>query len=334
MSTNRRDATLSVLALGASLVPFVAHAQSASKVWRVGYLGPSADTAPHLLKAFQEGLAAYGYVEGRNLGVEYRWTNTAGGMADDAALVASARDLVSTRVDVLAASIDPAILAARSVAGDVPIVMINVSDPIELGLVASLARPGGNITGLTRLSPELIGKSLQLLLEVVPNARRVGLLVGATSSMKSVVVGNARQAARTRGIALQVVEAHTPDELEAAFAALKRARAEALLVAAGGVFFTQRSQLAGLALAQRLPAIFANTENVEAGGLMSYSPSSTDHYRRAGAFIDKILRGTRAGDIPIEQPTRFELSLNMNTARTLKLAIPQSLLLRVDRVIE
>lgn len=328
---NRRDAGRSLLALGVSFEPFIAHAQTSDKVRRIGYLGPSADTAPHLLKAFQEGLAALGYQEGRNLVVEYRWTTTGNDLVDDAALIAGARDLVAKKVEVLAASIDPAILAARKVAGAVPIVMINVSDPIELGLVASLAHPGGNITGLTRLSPALIGKNLQVLLEAVPGARRVGLLV---PTMDSPAVAGARQAAQARRIALQVVEASTPGDLAIAFTALRKGRADALLVAGGGVFFTQRARLAELALANRLPAAFANVEIVEAGGLMSYSSSSTENYRRAGTFIDKILKGARAGDIPVEQPTLFELSINMQAARALNLVIPQSLLLRVDRLIE
>jgi ABC-type uncharacterized transport system substrate-binding protein len=333
---NRRDAILVLLALGATIRPSVAQTQSSNKLWRIGYLGPSPDTAPHLLKAFQEGLAVFGYVEGRNIIVEYRWTTAGSAMTDESALVRNARDLVAQKVDVLAVSIDPAILAASKVAGSVPIVMLNVSDPVELGLVASLAHPGGNITGLTRLTPELVGKNLQVLLEAVPHAKRIGLLVSAANAMNRLSVRNARQAAQTRGLTLQVVELHTSAELEAAFATLKRGGVEALLVSdiGGGIFFTQRVQLADLALAQRLPAIFANTENVEAGGLMSYSPSSVENYRRAAGFIDKILRGTKAGDIPVEQPTKFELAVNMKTAKAMKIAIPQSLLLRADRLIE
>jgi putative ABC transport system substrate-binding protein len=333
---NRRDAILVLLALGATIRPAVAQPQSSNKLWRIGYLGPSSDTAPHLLKAFREGLAAFGYLEGRNIIVEYRWTNSGTGMTDESALLANARELVAQKVDVLAVSIDPAILAASKVAGSVPIVMLNVSDPVELGLIASLAHPGGNITGLTRLTPELVGKNLQVLLEAVPDAKRIGLLVSAANAMNRLSVRNARQAAQERGLTLQVVELHTSAELEAAFATLKRAGAEALLVSdiGGGTFFTQRVQLADLALAQRLPAIFANTENVEAGGLMSYSPSSVENYRRAATFIDKILRGMKAGDIPVEQPTKFELAINMKTAKAMRVVIPQSLLLRADRLIE
>jgi len=327
----RRDAIRALAAL-AALSPRFARAQPATKAARVGYLGPSTETAPHLVKAFQDGLAASGYHEGRNLVVEYRWTNAGRGMNDEATLVASVRDMVARKVDVIAASIDPAIIAANKATREIPIVMLNVSDPVELGLVASLARPGGNITGLTRLSPELIGKNLQVLLEVVPQAKRVGLLVSSVSSARA-IVRNAQQAADARGIALQLVEVRTPAELDGAFVALKQGGAAALLVAdtGGGVFFTQRTRLAELAIAQGLPAIYANTEIVESGGLMSYSSSSIDNYRRAGVFIDKILRGAKPAAIPVEQPTTFELVVNMKTARAMKVVIPQSVLLRADR---
>ena len=333
--TRRRGAIAACLALGVAVAAPVAAPQQ-TRVARVGYLGPSADTAPHLLKAFQEGLAAVGYVEGRNLTVEYRWTNAGSGMTSEAELVANARDLVARRVDVLAVSIDPAILAARKVQDSVPIVMMNVSDPVELGLVRSLAHPGGNITGLTRLSPELIGKNVEVLLEAIPRTTRLGLLVSSSTAASDAIVRNAQEAARSRGIALHVAATRDAADLPAAVAKLARERVGGLLVAdtGGGVFFTQRAQLADLALAHRLPTIFANTENVEAGGLMSYSPSSVDNYRRAGAFVDRILRGTKAGDIPIEQPTRFELVVNSRTARALGLTLPQSLLLRADRLIE
>ena len=332
---NRRRATLAIGALGASLALLAARAQPPAKLWRIGYLGPSAETAPQLLKAFHDGLVALGYIEGRNIVVEYRWTNAGNEMNSESTLLANARELAAAKIDVLVASIDPAILAAKKASGTIPIVMLNASDPVELGLVKSLAHPGGNITGLTRLSPELIGKNLQVLLEAVPTAKRVGLLVSSANVTNSPIIVNARQAAQDRGIALQVVELQGAD-LETAFAALKRERAEALLVAGigGGHVWTHRARLADLALAQHLPTMFSNTENVEAGGLMSYSPSSVENYRRAAAFIDRILRGTKPGDIPVEQPTRFELAINLKTAKALNLAIPQTLLLRADRLIE
>jgi putative ABC transport system substrate-binding protein len=331
---NRRETVVALFVLGAASGPLVARAQQSNKVWRIGYLGPPADVAPHLVKAFQDGLRELGYVEGRNIAVEYRWTTDQGVPLDMNALLVNARELVAQKVDVLAVSIDAPIIATKKVAGKIPIVMMNVSDPIELGLIASLAHPGGNVTGLTRLSPELIGKNLQLLLEMVPAAKRIGLLASASGAMTPLYVRNAQQAAQERGFALQVVEIRLAAELESAFAALKRGRVDALLVPGDGLFFTIRAQIAALALAQHLPAIFAYTENVETGGLLAYSPSSSENYRRTAGFIDKILRGMNPGNIPVEQPTKFELAVNMKTAKTMGIVIPQSLLLRADRVIE
>lgn len=329
---NRRQTLPALLALGIAGRPLVLEAQQSTRVWRIGYLGPHPDVAPHLVKAFQDGLREMGYVEGRNVAIEYRWTTNEGQLLDEAALQAQARALVALKVDVLVASIDPAIVATKSVAGHVPIVMMNVSDPIALGLLESLAHPGGNITGLTRLSSELIAKNLQLLVEVVPSVTRIAMLTSDPAAT-SPTVRNARRAAESRGFALQVVVVKEA-EVDAAFAALKRGRAEALLVPGDGIFFNQRVRLAELALAQRLPAIFAYTENVEAGGLLSYSPSSADNYRRAAGFVDKILRGRSHGDIPVEQPTTFELAINLRTARSMGIVFPQSLLLRADRTIE
>jgi putative ABC transport system substrate-binding protein len=330
-----RRASLS-LVLGALLAPSSGRAQPSNKVWRIGYLGPSAETAPQLLKAFQEGLAALGYVEGRNTVIEYRWTNAGTGMNNDDTLLAHARDLVARKVDVMVASIDPAIRAASQATDVVPIVMLNVSDPIELGLIKTLQRPGGNITGMTRLSPELIGRNLQTLREVVPKATRLGLLISVSSSMSRSIVGQAQQAARSLGVGLQVFDLQSPAQMEATFAQMKHKGVEALLAAdtGGGIFFTQRARLAELAIAQRLPTLFANTEIVESGGLMSYSPPAPENYRHAAVFIDKILRGTKAGDIPVEQPTKFELVINLRTAKALDLVMPQSLLIRADRLIE
>jgi len=328
----RRDA---LRALGAAGVAASASAQSPERRRRIGYLGPAADAAPHLVRAFQDGLRELGYIDGRTIAIDYRWTTREGGLlVDPAELLRQARELVARPVDVLAASVVPAIAAAQQASESVPIVMMNGSDPVEFGFVVSLARPGGNITGMTRLTSELIGKNLQFLAEAVPSARRIGLLLNTSGRLSPAVVRNARQAARARGLALQLVEVKDGSELEAAFAALKREQAQALLVTGDGLFFTQRAQLAEFALAQRLPTMFANTENVEAGGLLAYSPSSADNYRRAAVFIDKILRGAKPGDIPVEQPTKFELAVNLKTAAAIGLTIPGALLLRADRVVE
>ena len=307
-----------------------------ARVARIGYLGPSAESAPKLLAAFKEGLAAQGYEEGRNVVVEYRWTNAGTRMNDESTLVASTRELVAKKVDVIVASIDPAIFAARKGAGSLPIVMLNATDPVGLGFVASLSHPGGNITGLTNQSPELIGKKLQVLLEIVPGAKRIGMLVSGPGPLRDETVARARDLAAARGVTLHVVEATNATSLDSAFAELRRGRAEALFVSdtGGGVFFTERARLVQLALGNRLPSMFGNAEIVESGGLMSYSPDAVENYRRAAVFVDRILKGAKRGDIPVEQPTKFELAINMKTAKALNLTIPPALLLRVDRPIE
>lgn len=330
---NRRE-TLMALAAAAAGIPIAVIAQSSSKVWRIGFLGPTVDDAPHLLGAFRDGLREAGYVEGRNIVILYRWTTNRGVVLDANSMTASAQELIDQKVDVLAASIDPPIIAAKTVAGHTPIVMLNVSDPVALGLVSSLARPGGNITGLTRLSPELVGKNVQLLVELVPGARRIALLASTVSAMTPLMTRVTREAVAARGLEFHVVEVRGVAELGDAFAAARRARADAVFVPGDGLFFVHRAQLAETALAQRLPAAFSYTENVEAGGLLAYSPSSTENYRRAGGFIDKILRGANPGDVPIEQPTRFELAINLKTAKAMGIAVPQSLLVRADRVVE
>ena len=330
----RRDALRTLLALAACSAPLTVRGQS--KPARIGYLGPSTDTAPHLVKAFRDGLAELGYVEGRNIVIEYRWTNVGTAMTDDATLTANARELVARKVDVIVASIDPAIVAASKVAGDVPIVMLNASDPVALGLADSLSHPGRNVTGMTRLSPDLIAKNVEILLETLPHAKRIALLIGPDTAVAQLYVRNAKEAAQKRQVALQVAQAPTAAALDAAVAAIKRDGAEGIVVGdtGAGIFFTERVRLADLLLAHRLPTIFANTENVEAGGLMAYSPSSVANYHHAAVFIDKILRGMKAGDIPIEQPTTFERAVNMKTAKALGVVFPQSLLLRPGRVIE
>jgi len=318
----RRDALGALLAALAS----GARAQPA-KVWRIGYLGPSAETAPKLLKAFKDGLASLGYVEGRNLVIEYRWTNAGTAMNDEASLVASARDLVAREVLVIAASIDPAILAASKATKTVPIVMLNASDPVGSGFVESLSRPGGNITGMTNQSADLIGKKLQTLHEVVPSAKRIAMLVSGPAKIKARTIASARDAAAALGLTLDVYEAATAAALGDAFAALKRGGAQAVLFSdtGGGMFFTERKRLADLALANRLPAMVANAEIVEAGALMSVAPDSVDNYLRAATFIDKILKGVKPADIPVEQPTAFDTTINMKTAKALNVVIPPAL---------
>jgi len=328
---HRRRALAGLLACAAC-----ASAKAQTRRWSLGYLGPSAETAPKLLAAFREGLAAYGYEEGRNLVVHYRWTNAGVRMNDAATLAASARELAAAKVDVIVASIDPAIVAARRAAnGTIPVVMLNASDPVGLGFVASLSRPGGNVTGLTNQSADLLGKKLQVLLEVTPAARTIGMLVSGPGALRDEVVARTRALAASRGIGLVVAEATSAAALDGAFAELKRGRADALFVAdtGGGVFFTERARLVELARIHRLPAMFSNAEVVEAGGLMAYAPNSIDNYLRAAMYVDRILRGARPGDLPVELPTKFELTINTATAKELGITFPPALLLQVDRAV-
>ncbi len=324
-------------ALAALLACATAYGQAPARRWSIGYLGPSSETAPKLLAAFREGLASYGYEEGRNLVVHYRWTNAGVRMNNDATLTASAREFVAAGVDLIVASIDPAIVAARrAAAGAVPIVMLNASDPVGLGFVASLSRPGGNVTGLTNQSADLLGKKVQVLLEVAPATRTIGMLVSRPSALRDEVVARTGALAASRGIGLVVAEATSAAALEAAFAELKRRRADALFIAdtGGGVFFTERRRLVDLAQLHRLPAMFSNAELVEAGGLMAYAPNAADNYRRAAMYVDKILRGARPGDLPVELPAKFELTVNASTAKALGITFPPALLLQVDRTVQ
>lgn len=325
-------------AIGAAALAYTmrsAVAQAPGRVWRIGYLGPPADVGPQLLDAFRDGLRALGYVEGRTAAIEYRWTTREGGLfLNPDELLVLAQDLVGRKIDVLAASVRPVILAARKATASVPIVMMNGTDPVESGLAASLAHPGGNVTGVTRLASELIGKGFELLVEAVPKAKRIALLSNGAGAVESLVIANARQAAQARGIELQVLDVRAASDLQAAFAAMRAQQAEGLLVTGDGLFFAQRARIAELAIAQRLPTMVANTEVIEAGALLSYSSSSVENYRRAATFIDKILRGVPPGDIPIEGPTKFELALNMKTAKSIGIVFPKSLLLRANRVVE
>ena len=331
----RRDITRAGLLAALACASRSVVAQAAGRVWRIGYLGPPADVAPQLLDAFRDGLRTLGYVDGRTVAIDYHWTTRDGGqfLSPDE-LVGLAQELVARKVDVLAASVRTVILAARKATASVPIVMMNGTDPVESGLAASLAHPGGNVTGVTRLAADLIAKGFELLLEAVPKAKRIALLSNGAGVVESLVIANARQAAQARGIELQVLDVRASADLPAAFATMKARQADGLLVTGDGLFFAQRARIAELAIAQRLPTMVANTDVIEAGPLLSYSSSSTGNYRRAATFIDKILRGIPAGDIPIEGPTTFELALNLRTAKLIGVVVPRSLLLRADRVVE
>jgi len=324
-----RAAFVAALALGLLIAPLTADAQS-EKIGRIGYLGPSPSSGD-LLPAFQEGLRELGYIEGKNIVIEYRYTDLEGDI--DKRLPLLATELVRLKPDVLVVSITVAALAAKNATTTIPIVMVNVDDPVGSGLIASLARPGGNVTGLSRLTPELIGKHLELLRGTVPRAARIAVLSNPTNPLHPELVRNAKLAAGSLGVQLKIVEAGAPMELERAFSTMAGERMSALLVLGDGMFYVNRTRIADLALRNRLPSMFGSGDLSRAGGLMAYAPRSVDNYRRAATYVDKILKGAKPADLPVEQPTKFELVINLKTAKALGLTIPPSVLLRADEVI-
>ena len=324
-----RRAFISTITGGLLAAPLAAAAQPAGRVPRIGFLGPPPGTGGQLVQSFQQGLRDLGYIEGQNITIEYRWTDV-----EARQLEVLAAELVRLRVDVLVASVTSVILAAKRATTTIPIVMANAADPVGSGFVASLARPGGNVTGMARLVPEVIGKELEHLAHTVPGTARMGVLSNPDNHLHAEMLSRARREASALGVELEIAAARAPDEFEGALEGLRRKRVGAALILGDGMFFLNRARLGDLLLRARLPSMFANTEHVEAGGLMSYSASSRDNYRRAAHFVDKILTGAKPTDLPVEQPTKFELVINLRTAKALGLTIPQSLLLRADQVIE
>jgi putative ABC transport system substrate-binding protein len=327
-----RLASAAVLLLLAA--PFAAvTAQPREKVPRVGYLNPGSSSDPlrqRRLEAFRQGLRELGYVEGRNIAIESRWAE---GKYDR--YPALAADLVRSKVDVIVAQSGAATQAAQQATRAIPIVMSLVLDPVGIGLVASLARPGGNVTGTSFMAPDLVGKQLELLKELVPKVSRVALLLHPTNPGSAPYLREAEAAARSLGVRLQSLEARNPQEIDSAFAAMTRERAGALLIFPDSYFATQRRQIAELAAKRRLPAIHGGTlEYAEAGGLMVYSPNILDLERRAASYVDKILKGAKPADLPVEQPTKFELVINLKAAKALGLVIPPALRQRADHLIE
>jgi putative ABC transport system substrate-binding protein len=312
--------------------PLSAEAQQQGNVRTIGFFGPP-PSAGGLVQAFQQGLRELGYVEGQNIKIEYRYTDVALRGHPDL-FPRYAAELVRLKPEVIVVSVTEAALAVKQATSTIPIVTVSVPDPVASGLVASLARPGGNVTGLSRESRDLIGKNCQLLKEAFPDIARVGVLANPTDPLKPAMVADAEEAARSLGMQLKVVEASTPTALEGAFTAMHMDKVGAVLVLGGGAFYLNRTRIADLALRHRLPSVFQNREFVEAGGLLSYAPSTTANYRRAAFFVDKILKGAKPADLPVEQPTKFELVINRKTAKALGLTIPPSLLQRADQVIE
>jgi putative tryptophan/tyrosine transport system substrate-binding protein len=320
------------LLLGGLFSPVAAEAQQAAKVARIGYLAINLAASPHQHEAFRQGLRDLGYVEGRNLVIEYR---DAEGKFER--LPALAAELVALKVDVILAVSTLAALAAKQATRTIPIVFGGAGDPVASGLVTSLARPGGNVTGLSILAPELVGKCLEQLKQAVPGVSRVAVLwhPGAMGEhMDKDMLKEADVAARALGVRLQFVEARGPADFDRAFSDMTRARAGALTVLASPMFISERRRLVDLAAKNRLPAVYPWREGVDAGGLMSYGANLADLFRRAATYVDKILKGAKPADLPVEQPTKFELVINLKAAKTLGLTIPQSLLGRADQVIQ
>jgi putative ABC transport system substrate-binding protein len=320
------------LLLGGLFSPVAAEAQQAAKVARIGYLATNLVANPHLPEAFRQGLRDLGYVEGRNVVIEYR---SAEGIERIPALAA---ELVALKVDVIFVGGGTRVtLAAMQATKTIPIVFTGVGDPVTSGLVTNLARPGGNVTGLSGLGPELVGKRLEQLTQAVPGVTRVAILrlPGALGERteKDMLQG-ADVAARALGVRLQFVEARGPADFDRAFSDMTRAHAGALTVLPSNRFLREHRRLVDLAAKNRLPAVYTSREFVDAGGLMAYGANLADLYRRAATYVDKILKGTKPGDLPVEQPTKFELVINLKTAKALGLTIPQSVLGRADHVVE
>ena len=314
---------------GAAAWPLAAQAQQAAKVFRIGFLfygssGPSPE-----LDAFQQGLREFGYIEGQNIAVEYRF---ASGQVER--LRDLATELVRLKPDVIVAPATPASLAAKQATGTIPIVFAGVADAVGAGLIANLARPDGNVTGLTSISAELGGKRLELLKRLVNNASRVAVLYNPADRSNVLVLKELQEAAPALTLTLQPFEVQEPSEFEGAFAAMTRDRADAMFGAAGILTFQHRQTVVDLAANSRLPTLWGHRQFVEAGGLMSYAVNFYDQIRRTAAYVDQILKGAKPGDLPVQQPTKFEFILNLKTAKALGLTIPPDVIAIADEVTE
>jgi putative tryptophan/tyrosine transport system substrate-binding protein len=324
----RRRELIATLA-GAVIWPFATHAQHSAKLPTIGFLGSGTLAGQSdWVAVFLQRLHELGWIESRNLAVEYRWAE---GNRDRAAELTA--EFVRLKVDVIVTYATPVVLAAKKVTSVIPIIFAAAADPVGTGLVASLARPGGNVTGLSVLETDLAGKRLELLREAVPNLRRLAIMVNVGNPASMLEMGEVQAAAHTLGLEVTTLEIRLAEDIERALEEL-RGGAEALYVCIDTLLFSNRVRINTLALAARLPTMHSNREYVVAGGLMYYGPHFPDLFRRAAELVDKVLRGTKPSDIPVEQPTKFELVLNLTTAKALGLTIPEAFLMRADEVIE
>jgi putative tryptophan/tyrosine transport system substrate-binding protein len=325
--TGRRDFIR--LVGGATAWPLAARAQQVGKLPTIGFLGTSTPSTMNLwVAAFVQRLHELGWVEGRNLAIEYRWAE---GRGERFAEIAA--EFVRLKVDVIVTYATPPVVAAKQATAVIPIVSAIMGDPVATGIVASLARPGGNVTGLSVLTPDLAGKRLELLREVVPGLRQLAFLANVNSPITALEMGEAQAAARALGLDVITLEVRRPEDIVPVFTTLK-GRAQALYVSGDPLILTNRVRINTLALVARLPALYNERAYVEAGGLMSYGFSWPDMFRRTAEFVDKILRGAKPANIPVEQPTKFDLVINLTTAKALGIGVPPTLLARADEVIE
>jgi putative ABC transport system substrate-binding protein len=316
----RRD--FIALVSGAAVAwPLAARAQQPGKVWRVGVLAAAAPS-PDMLNTLRDGLRGRGYVEGQNLAIEVRWPQS------------EAAELVRHNVDLIVAWASPSVIAARRATSTTPIVILGVSDPVALGFAASLARPGGNITGISNVASDLSAKLIQVFVELVPGMKRVGVIRNPDNPGSVIQMDGTQEALRAMGLALHIADARTAPEFETAFAQLTAEGVEGVVPLADPSVLEQARTIAELAQKARLPTAFQRRENVEAGGLFSYGANLTDQFRQISIYVDRILKGARPGELPVEQPTKFELVINSKTAKALGLNVSPLLLARADEVIE
>jgi putative ABC transport system substrate-binding protein len=330
---NKRRKLFIAFGAGALVMPLPSFAQQQGKIWRIGFLfsgnRPTPVTSHANYRAFSKGMQELGHIEGKNLMIELRFAE---GRAELLSVLAA--ELVQLNLDVIIANGTPAASALQKATATIPIVFGSAGDPVGSGLVKSLARPGGNITGLTNVSGDLSRKHLEMLLEMVPKLSRVAVLVNPDNPAHTTIIKNVQAAALGAGIKMSYAEARTPQEIEIGFSRISRENAGAVIVEPDGFFNKQARQIAENAAKHRLASIAGTQEFAEAGGLISYGTSFADMYRRAATYVDKILKGAKPADLPVEQPTKFELVINAKTAKALGLKIPQSLLISADQVIE
>jgi putative ABC transport system substrate-binding protein len=323
-----RRAFIGTLAGGLLAAPLTAGAHPAGKAWRIGFVRGSAPPAAEV-EAFRQGLRELGYVEGKNLDILFRWAE-----GRDERLPSLVAELIQLNVDLIVSSAPAATRAAKEATTTIPIVMVTVADPVAFGFVRSLARPGGNITGFAFQHPELSGKRLALLKETIPKLSRVAVLWNADNPYKAVDMKEVEAAAAGLGVMLQSLAVRGVDGFDSAFESARHGRAGCIITLEDPFTITHRARIVELARKHRLPALYGRRLYVDAGGLMSYGPDPIDQYRRAAIYVDRILNGTKPSDLPVEQPTKFELAVNLKTAKALGLTIPPSLLQRADQVIE